>query len=131
MIRLYTAPSPNGVKVSIALEELGLDYEVRRVKTAENEQFEDWFLKLNPNHKIPVIDDDKVAAVLYGDNGSDEKPIGQIGDLERVVTRVARDLDPRVARGAARLILARPDPDPAERAYAEELLQALGAPPAS
>jgi membrane associated rhomboid family serine protease len=46
------------------------------------------------------------------------------------IARVARDLDPRVARGAARLILARPDPDPAERAYAEELLQTLGAPPA-
>jgi membrane associated rhomboid family serine protease len=46
------------------------------------------------------------------------------------IARAARDLDPRIARGAARLILARPEPDPAERAYAEELLQALGAPPA-
>jgi hypothetical protein len=41
---------------------------------------------------IPVIVDDKVAAVLYGDNGSDENAIGQIGDLERVVARVAREL---------------------------------------
>jgi len=41
---------------------------------------------------IPVIVDDKVAAVLYGDNGSDESAIGQIGDLERVVARVAREL---------------------------------------
>jgi hypothetical protein len=41
---------------------------------------------------IPVIVDRKVAAVLYGDNGSDENTIGQIGDLERVVARVAREM---------------------------------------
>ena len=41
---------------------------------------------------IPVIVEDKVAAVLYGDNGLDENAIGPIGDLERVVARVARDL---------------------------------------
>ncbi len=41
---------------------------------------------------IPVIVGDKVAAVLYGDNGSDESAIGNIGDLERVVARVAREL---------------------------------------
>lgn len=44
---------------------------------------------------IPVIVDDKVAAVLYGDNGSDESAIGHIGDLERVVARVARELGDR------------------------------------
>ena len=41
---------------------------------------------------IPVIVDRKVAAVLYGDNGSDESAIGHIGDLERVVARVAREM---------------------------------------
>jgi hypothetical protein len=41
---------------------------------------------------IPVIVDRKVAAVLYGDNGSDENTIGHIGDLERVVARVAREM---------------------------------------
>jgi hypothetical protein len=41
---------------------------------------------------IPVIVDHKVAAVLYGDNGSDEGTIGHIGDLERVVARVAREM---------------------------------------
>jgi hypothetical protein len=41
---------------------------------------------------IPVIVDHKVAAVLYGDNGSDENAIGHIGDLERVVARVAREM---------------------------------------
>ena len=58
MIRLYTAATPNGRKVSIALEELGLDYEVHHVDTSTGEQKEPEFLALNPNHKIPVIDDD-------------------------------------------------------------------------
>ncbi len=57
MIRLHTATTPNGRKISIALEELGLDYEVRWVKLAENEQMTEEFLALNPNHKIPVIED--------------------------------------------------------------------------
>ncbi len=58
MITLYTAQTPNGRKISIALEELGLDYEVRRVQLADEEQKQDWFLELNPNHKIPVLEDD-------------------------------------------------------------------------
>jgi len=58
MIQLYTAPTPNGRKVSIALEELGLDYDVVRVELDEEEQKQDWFLALNPNHKIPVLEDD-------------------------------------------------------------------------
>jgi hypothetical protein len=41
---------------------------------------------------IPVIVNRKVAAVLYGDNGSDDSAIGHIGDLERVVARVAREM---------------------------------------
>ena len=58
MIRLYTAPTPNGRKVSIALEELSLPYEVKRVDLAAEEQLTPEFLALNPNHKIPVIDDE-------------------------------------------------------------------------
>jgi GST-like protein len=58
MIRLYTAPTPNGRKVSIALEELGLPYEVERVKIDAGEQLAPAFLAKNPNHKIPVLDDD-------------------------------------------------------------------------
>jgi GST-like protein len=58
MIRLYTAPTPNGRKVSIALEELGLPYEVQRVQLDAGEQLEPAFLAKNPNHKIPVIEDD-------------------------------------------------------------------------
>jgi len=58
MLILYTAPTPNGRKVSIALEELAIPYEVRGVKIDRGQQHEVDFLQLTPNHKIPVIDDD-------------------------------------------------------------------------
>ena len=58
MIRLYTAPTPNGRKVSIALEELGVPYEVTRVDINADEHPTAEFLALTPNHKIPVLDDD-------------------------------------------------------------------------
>ncbi len=57
-IKLYTAMAPNGRKVSIALEELALPYEVIRLDLAAGDQMEEGFLSLNPNHKIPVLDDD-------------------------------------------------------------------------
>ena len=58
MLRLHTWTTPNGRKVSIALEELGLPYEVRKVDLGANEQMKPEFLALNPNHKIPVLEDD-------------------------------------------------------------------------
>jgi GST-like protein len=58
MIRLYTAATPNGRKVSIALEELGLRYEVEPIKLDAGEQLTPAFLAKNPNHKIPVLEDD-------------------------------------------------------------------------
>lgn len=58
MIVLHTAATPNGRKVSIALEELGVPYEVRTVSLADEEQLKPEFLALNPNHKIPVLEDD-------------------------------------------------------------------------
>ena len=58
MIVLHTAATPNGRKVSIALEELELPYEVRKVSLADEEQLKPEFLALNPNHKIPVLEDD-------------------------------------------------------------------------
>ena len=57
-IKLYTAATPNGWKVSIALEELGLPYEVRVIDFAAKEQKADWYVKLNPNGRIPTIDDE-------------------------------------------------------------------------
>ncbi|HEX2941863.1 MAG TPA: glutathione S-transferase N-terminal domain-containing protein, partial [Rhodopila sp.] len=57
MITLYGMGSPNVVKVYIALEELGLPYEVKPVDVFTGQQFDDAFLKLNPNAKVPVIID--------------------------------------------------------------------------
>ena len=57
MIDLYTAATPNGHKVSIALEELGLPYTVRVVGLSALEQRQPWFVELNPNGRIPVIVD--------------------------------------------------------------------------
>ncbi len=57
MIELYTAATPNGWKVSIALEELGLPYTVRPISLGKLEQKEEWFLKINPNGRIPAIVD--------------------------------------------------------------------------
>ncbi len=57
MIKLYTAATPNGIKVSIALEELGMDYEVHSISLSKLEQKEDWFLAINPNGRIPAIVD--------------------------------------------------------------------------
>jgi GST-like protein len=57
-IKLYTAATPNGWKISIALEEMGLPYEVRVIDFATQEQKADWYLKLNPNGRIPTLDDD-------------------------------------------------------------------------
>ena len=56
-IQLYSLPTPNGVKVSIALEELGLPYEPLRVAFDRNEQHSPEFLSLNPNNKIPALID--------------------------------------------------------------------------
>jgi len=58
LIRLHTAATPNGRKVSVALEELGLPYEAVHVSLADEEQLKPEFLAKNPNHKIPVLEDD-------------------------------------------------------------------------
>jgi GST-like protein len=58
MVKLYTSTTPNGRKVSIALEEIGVPYEVHAVDLGKNEQLTPAFLALNPNHKIPVLEDD-------------------------------------------------------------------------
>jgi glutathione S-transferase len=57
MIDLYTAPTPNGWKASVMLEECGLAYEVHSVDLMKGEQKTDSFLSLNPNGRIPVIVD--------------------------------------------------------------------------
>ena len=57
-IKLYTAATPNGWKISIALEEMGLPYEVRVIDFATQEQKADWYVRLNPNGRIPTLDDE-------------------------------------------------------------------------
>jgi GSH-dependent disulfide-bond oxidoreductase len=57
MIELFTAATPNGWKASITLEELALPYKVRRIDFDKKEQKEPWYLKINPNGRIPAIVD--------------------------------------------------------------------------
>jgi len=57
MIKLYTDSTPNGWKASITLEELDIPYEVNHIDISTNKQKEEWFLKMNPNGRIPVIVD--------------------------------------------------------------------------
>ena len=67
VIQLYSFPTPNGVKVSIALEELGLAYEAHKVTLSDADVKSPEFLSLNPNNKIPAIIDP---------HGPDGAPIG-------------------------------------------------------
>ena len=66
-IQLYSLPTPNGVKVSVMLEETGLPYEPQLVRFDTNDQMSPEFLSLSPNNKIPAILDP---------NGPDGKPLG-------------------------------------------------------
>ena len=65
-LQLYSWPTPNGVKVSIILEEIGLPYEAHAIKIGQNETWTPDYLSLNPNGKIPAIIDP---------DGPDGKPL--------------------------------------------------------
>ena len=67
ILQLYSFPTPNGVKASIALEEMGIPYEVHKVTLSDADVKSPEFLSLNPNKKIPAIIDP---------NGPDGAPIG-------------------------------------------------------
>jgi GST-like protein len=66
-LQLYSLPTPNGVKVSVMLEETGLPYEPHLVRFDTNDQLTPEFMSLNPNNQIPAIIDP---------NGPDGKPLG-------------------------------------------------------
>lgn len=66
MIKLYTAPTPNGRKISIALEEMDLDYETILINIGKDEQFAPDFLKISPNNKIPAITDGNISLFESG-----------------------------------------------------------------
>jgi GST-like protein len=57
MIDLYYAPTPNGHKITLFLEEVGLPYRIHRVNISNGEQFKPEFLSISPNNKIPAIVD--------------------------------------------------------------------------
>lgn len=67
VLQLYSLPTPNGVKVSTMLEEIGLPYEPHLIDIGKNDSWTPEFLALNPNGKIPAIIDP---------NGPDGKPLG-------------------------------------------------------
>ena len=59
MIELHTWNTPNGRKISVALEEMGLAYKVKSVDISKDQQFEPAFLEISPNNRIPAIVDDE------------------------------------------------------------------------
>jgi glutathione S-transferase len=85
MIELYTAPTPNGWKASIMLEEISLSYEVRPINLLNGEQREPWYLRLNPNGRIPTI----------VDRDADDFAVFESGTI---LVYVPGQLDPEVQR---------------------------------
>lgn len=74
MIHLYTWTTPNGRKIPIMLEEIGMPYEVHPIDLNQNEQFATDFLKIAPNNKIPAITDDHIV-----DTTADGAPLAIFG----------------------------------------------------
>ena len=91
-IQLYSLPTPNGVKVSIMLEETGLAYEPHLVNFASNDQLSPEFISLNPNNKIPAIIDP---------NGPDGTPLAlfESGAILLYLAEKSGKLLPRDAAG--------------------------------
>ena len=65
MIKLYTAPTPNGRKISILLEELNAEYESIIINLEKKEQFNKHFSKISPTNKIPVIQDCDNKKIIF------------------------------------------------------------------
>jgi GSH-dependent disulfide-bond oxidoreductase len=70
MLELFTAATPNGHKVSIALEELALPYTLRVLDFTKGEQKEPWFLQINPNGRIPAIIDHDAGDFVVFESGA-------------------------------------------------------------
>lgn len=91
-IQLYSLATPNGVKVSIALEELGLPYEVHKITFNDNSQKSPEFVSLNPNGRIPAIIDP---------NGPGGKPLG-LFESGAILTYLAEKTGKLIPEDAAR-----------------------------
>ena len=94
MIELYTAPTPNGWKASVTLEELEIPYQAHAVNLAKNEQKEEWFLALNPNGRIPVIVDKE----------ADNFAVFETGAIMLYLAEKTGRLLPSDARGRSRVV---------------------------
>jgi len=94
MIDLYTSPTPNGWKASVTLEELELPYEVTPIDLSKNVQKEEWFLKLNPNGRIPVI----------VDREQEDLPVFETGAIMIYLAEKTGKLLPTAAAPRARVI---------------------------
>ena len=70
MIDLYTADTPNGKKISIMLEEISVPYRVFDVDLSAQEHKEPWFLRINPNGKIPAIVDNERNGLAVFESGA-------------------------------------------------------------
>ena len=94
MIDLYTAATPNGWKISIALEELGLPYTVHALSFTKQEQKQEWFLKINPNGRIPAIID----------RGNDDFALFESGAILIYLAEQTGRLMPKDVKGRSRVI---------------------------
>lgn len=94
MIDLYTAATPNGHKVSITLEELGLPYSVHVLDLSAGEQKEPAFLKINPNGRIPAI----------VDRSNGDFPIFESGAIMLYLAERAGRLIPADEKGRSRVV---------------------------
>ena len=92
MIEVFYWPTPNGKKVTILLEECGLDYKITPVNIQRGDQFTQEFLRLNPNHRMPVM--------------VDHAPTG--GGKPHQHLRVGRDHDVHRRKGRAVLATGHP-----------------------
>jgi glutathione S-transferase len=73
-IHLYTSQTPNGIKISITLEELGLPYKVTKIELGKNTQKEPWFLEINPNGRmIRLFESGSIQQYLVAEYDNDYK----------------------------------------------------------
>jgi len=94
MIVLYTAATPNGKKVSIALEEMELDYTPHTLSFSKSEQKQPWFLEINPNGRIPAI----------VDRGNDDFAVFESGAILMYLAERTGKFLPTEAKARSRVI---------------------------
>ena len=94
MLDFYTAATPNGYKISIALEELAVPYIAHVLDLSKLEQKEPWFLAINPNGRIPAI----------VDRGADNFPVFESGAILIYLAEKTGRLMPSDPKGRSRVI---------------------------